>query len=1131
MDTPRVRRRNLRGLLSRAPLRVVFTAPIVALIVATAALVAWVTLSDVKPAVEDVARQQRSEILTRVDERLRAFLAVPQAVDAENLAAMRSGLLDLADPLTRQRFFADQVRTHPGILYSFFGTAEGEFYGARRLPDGEVQIVQAGPETGGDSRYFSIDAKGHALALRQTYRNFDPRTRPWYRAGEAAHAPAWSPIYRHFTIKDMALTAALPVYDAEGRLLGVFGADYVLSGIHDFLAGIKVSSHGELFVMERDGDLVAASRLPPEGLFHEQNGKAVRVRAENCGLPLVEAAARSLAVAAGSLGEVRGEIFDDMELNGRRNFLQAKSFSDGHGLDWLVVAVVPASDVLGGIDRNLRNTLLLCIVAVVLAGLAGALVSARIARPVEMLARAAEAYSRGQWDYPVDVAREDEIGHLARTFTDMAGQLKESFATLEHKVEERTAELSLANGRLRAIFEAIPGRVLVMDREQRVTDIGDKMLGFLDRPRGEVLGRPCHEVLKNRPRRCPECLLDLENPSAGVLSRQSSPEEEAIMGMAFKAYCAPIRDDSGKVWGYIECLMDVSDLRSMEAALKSAKDEAETASRAKSRFLAAMSHEIRTPMNAIIGLTEEVLRSSLDGGQRDHLETVRDAADHLLLVINDILDLSRIEAMGLTLDDSDFLLHELLASVVRTMQVQAGRKGLELVLDVAPDLPPAVHGDGGRLRQVLVNLVGNAVKFTEKGEVRIRVERAAPGRAEADGTGGEGAQGNGRTPVAFNVADTGPGILPERLPEIFEPFRQAADGPLRARGGTGLGLAISREIVDKMGGRIWAESEPGRGSTFRFVVPLASGDEALAARNRHREETVAAERPLSLLLCEDNRVNVKVAVAMLGHLGHRVRVAGSGRETLAVLSGESFDAVLMDLEMPDMDGLEATRRIRAGEAGEAARTTPVVAMTAHVVAEYRSLCAQAGMDGFVAKPVSRADLAQVLEQVTAGRAPAVAAPCIEPPAVRVFTGAVSGGAVPGGAATDAKVAGGDGREGAALAVLDTACLLGRVDNDMSFVCEVYRMALSTMPDKLSSLAEALAAGDGEAAVRLAHSLKGECGTLAAQRGQEAAHKVERAVRAGDLAAARTFLSDLRREVRELLDAAREYLGSQVRDMA
>ena len=386
------------------------------------------------------------------------------------------------------------------------------------------------------------------------------------------------------------------------------------------------------------------------------------------------------------------------------------------------------------------------------------------------------------------------------------------------------------------------------------------------------------------------------------------------------------------------------------ADLARALAEAEASNRARVAFLANVSHELRTPMNAIIGLTAFTLDSDLDDDQRDNLAAAYAAALGLLGLLNDILDFSKIEAQALRLDPQPFPLRELAESLGTTFGPEARRKGIDLRVTVDPCLPPRVVGDRGRLRQVLTNLVGNAMKFTQEGAVELRVRNGARG---------------GR--VAFAVADTGIGIEPEAQQRIFRPFEQADGSTSRRYGGTGLGLAIVSQLVRQMGGEVTLESEPGRGSRFSFEIDLPAVEGATEAAPGARTAGAAARHGLRVLLVDDNPVNLKLAVRLLEREGHRPATASDGRQALAALAAEPFDVVLMDVQMPVMDGLEATAELRRREAGSG-RRVPVIALTAHAFPEDRTRCLAAGMDGYLAKPVAREQLLDALEDVLAASA-------------------------------------------------------------------------------------------------------------------------------------------------------------------
>ncbi len=418
----------------------------------------------------------------------------------------------------------------------------------------------------------------------------------------------------------------------------------------------------------------------------------------------------------------------------------------------------------------------------------------------------------------------------------------------------------------------------------------------------------------------------------------------------------PVRDEDDRVVRWIAIGADVTRRRKAELAMQAARDVAESASKAKSEFLAMMSHEIRTPMNAIIGMTELVLGTRLSIDQREYLTTAQNSAQALLQILNDILDLSKVEADRLKIEQIDFDLSELTKETVITLNVLAAKKELKLRCDFASEIPTTLIGDPGRIRQILVNLVGNAIKFTSFGEVAIEAEMT-------DET-------HDRITIHFAVRDTGCGIAEEKISRIFEAFYQTDASVTKTFGGTGLGLAITSELVRLMGGRIWVESKLGKGSAFHFVITLSKStrklvDETLAASPAQPmvNKIVALEKAgavLDVLLVDDHASNRNLLFEIMRRRGHRSQLASSGQEAVELMVQSNFDVVLMDVQMPEQDGLQTTAQIRQLPGSKS--LVPIVAVTAYVTEEDRTRCIDAGMDDYLSKPIQIGELLEKVER-------------------------------------------------------------------------------------------------------------------------------------------------------------------------
>jgi PAS domain S-box-containing protein len=776
---------------------------------------------------------------------------------------------------------------------------------------------------------------------------------------------------------------------------------------------------------------------------------------------------------------------------------------------------------LGALEAKIRQYTEISVVVILFSVLVTYLVSSRLLRlitePILHLAQIAARVTAKQ-DYALRALPrgDDEVGALIGSFNRMLERIQERDAALkaakddlEVRVQARTQELqsevnervraeeTLSDERkiLRALIDNVPDFMYVKDADCRflVANLSVARQMGAKTP-AELLGKNDFDFYSREIATtfCEDEQRVIRTGQAEVNREETGMDSHGNVSQVMTTQ-VPLRDKNGRVTGLVGIGRDITHLKKVQEEMQRAREAAEAASQAKSEFLANMSHEIRTPLNGVMGMTDLALGTELTPEQREYLETVKMSGDSLLTVINDILDFSKIEAGKVDLEALDFDLRDSLESTLKTLAVRADEKGLELLCEVAPEVPEIVRGDASRLRQIVVNLVGNAIKFTDSGEISVRVQAQA--REGPDCV------------CQFTVADTGVGIPEDKRELIFKPFSQADTSTTRKYGGTGLGLTISTRLVKMMGGKIWVDSEVGRGSQFHFTVRLGTVDAkeiklgtvappellrdvkvlvvddnrtnrrilegmllhwhmkptsvdcagaalvqlsaaleagepypliltdmhmpdmdgfALIEQIRRRPELSAAtimmltsaghrgdaarcqdlgvsayllkpirqselreavarvlgarehdgaiplvtrfslqdarepDAYLRVLLVEDNLVNQRLAVRLLEKRGHRVAVAATGLEALLALEKESFDLVLMDVQMPVMDGLEATTAIREKEKATGRRQA-VVALTAHAMKGDREKCLAAGMDGYLTKPIRPQELDQLLE--------------------------------------------------------------------------------------------------------------------------------------------------------------------------
>ncbi|MGI2908445.1 ATP-binding protein [Tolypothrix sp. VBCCA 56010] len=808
-------------LAQKVPLRLVLVVPFVLQIFAAVGLVGYFSLRNGQKAINDLATQLQTEVSDRIDQHLDSYLATPHQINQVNVSNVKLGLLNLRDLKGMGRYFWKQMQVFD-VGYIGHTLPNGEYVAAGYFKDfHDVTIDQPSPYSKTKGYTYATDSQGNRTKLIDVY-DYDVLKDTSSKDAIKAGKPAWSSVYPWDGFPDiLAISATYPVYNETRTLQAILWVDLRLSQISNFLRQLKISPNGKTFILERDGLIVASSAT--ESPYKMVNKEAKRLKASDSKDILIRATAEHLTKHFGNLNKIKASQHLEFTLNGQRQFVQITPWKDKYGLDWLIVVTVPESDFMGQINVNTRITILLCVLALLLATLLGVITSRWIAKPIFRLIQASEQIAAGNLDSSMEIVGVKEISVLAQSFNEMAKQLQESFTELENRVTERTKELNLA------------------------------------------------------------------------------------------------------------------------------KEQAEAANHAKSDFLANMSHELRTPLNGILGYAQILQRDkSASSKQQDGISIIYQCGSHLLTLINDVLDISKIEAQKLELYPTDFYFDKFLLGVREICSIKAEQKEIGFDYQALNHLPTAIHADEKRLRQVLINLLGNAIKFTDKGSVSFKV-----------GVNGSGKEQFPITKIRFQVEDTGVGMTPEQLDKIFLPFEQVGDSAHKAEG-TGLGLAISRKIVEMMGSQIYVESTYGKGSKFWFDLDLIEATDLMKLEKTHPEQNVIGyqgERR-KILIVDDRWENRAVIVNLLEPIGFDLIEANNGQDGLEKVRESQPDLIITDLSMPVMNGFEMTQCLRNLPDFKNAL---IIASSASVFSFDRQKSREAGCNDFIPKPVQAIELLEQLQ--------------------------------------------------------------------------------------------------------------------------------------------------------------------------
>ncbi len=797
--------RNVRR-VARFPLWRILIVLFVAQIVLAVGLVGYISFRNARGAVNEVAQQLRNEVTARIEERLGQFLATPHTLNAANAHLMAQDVLDAADADALAQHFWRQIRATPSVSSLYFGNARGGIADAgREGPQGALYVILTDDFAAGTFRKFSVDDAGRRVAELQAVPNFDAQTRGWYSGAVANGGPTWSGIYLLFSGQDMAISASQPVLNEHGELIGVVASDLFLSQVSDFLRTLKIGTHGQSFIVERSGLLVASS-ADTSPLVMEPAAAPRRLAA-------AESSSGMIRAAAAAIGKGLTDSQTEFEVDGERHFLQVASVRDGYGIDWLVAVAIPERDFMAGVAANTRATLALVLAATALAVLFGIVTSRWVTNPMHRLGLSAEALARGEWRKVTEKSRIGEIASLSRSFNSMAQQLEQTVSSLKKEIAERTRaeeKLRASEARYRLLADNATDVIWTMDMDGRFTYVSPSVERLRGYTPDEVLRESMFAALT------PES-------AAVVMTLFGGLRERAAEGLAVEEHFEleqPCKDgttvwtetvisalagEDGRPLGILGVSRNITARKQAEQARLALEIQLRQSQKLESigTLASGIAHEINNPLTGIINYADLIERRIDDPRLREYARGIMSEGNRVAEIVRGLLSFARQETSERRRAQMPDIIRATLALINSVLK----RDLIRVEEDIAGRLP-GVNCSPQQIQQILINLLTNA---------RDALNRRYPGSHDNKlvRITVRAVSRNGVPWVRTTVEDHGTGVPADLIARIFDPFFTTKPRDM----GTGLGLSISYGIAKEHGGELSAESEEGSYTRFHLDLP------------------------------------------------------------------------------------------------------------------------------------------------------------------------------------------------------------------------------------------------------------------------------------------------------------------------